>query len=131
MKPLENQNRNIPEMGESFDKNIFKRQVANLLRQNEISGVDLYAEELVIAFPVEANFILSEVNRMKEQCIQLRKIPDLKFDDYRTPEQRQFFYERLSKEPSMREKMKDVSQRVKTITEDETPLDGPDVRRFG
>jgi|GEM_PF-5540964 hypothetical protein len=133
MKPPENQNRYIPEMGETFDKNIFKRQVADFLRKNELDGIDLYVEELVISFPIEASFILTEVERMKAQRAQLAKNDDLKFDDYRSAEQRQTFYEGLSTEPSVREKMEDFSQRVETEIQEEepTPLSGPDVRYFG
>lgn len=55
---------------------------------------------------------------------------DLKFDDYRTSEQRQNFYEGLSKEPSMGEKIKGTSQNAKDKTEEPTPLSGPNVRCF-
>jgi len=41
----------------------------------------------------------------------MKKTNNFKFDDYRTPEQRQFFYEGLSKEPSMREKMEDIQKK--------------------
>ena len=132
MKPLLNRNREIPEMGEIFNPILFKRKIADLLRKNEPNLVNFYADEVAETFPEESRFVFTEVERLIKQRIKLLGI-DFKFDDYRTPDQRQFFYEGLSNEPSMREKTKDISQRVKTATQkdESTPLSGPDVRYFG
>ncbi len=81
MKPLENQNREIPEMGTSFDKTIFKRQVADLLRQNKPQEVNYYADEMVIFFPEESQFILNEVSRLLKQRMKLLGIPDPRESD--------------------------------------------------
>ncbi len=129
MKPLENQNREIPEMGETFDSILFKRKVADLLRKNEPNQVNWYADDLSNDFPEESLFIFTEVERLIKQRIKLLGIPDLRFDDYRTPKQRQIFYEGLSNEPSLREKMESL-QKMKQVPDDLPPLDGPDVRCF-
>lgn len=105
MKPAENQLREVPKMGNSFDTLLFKRKVADLLRQNKPQEVNYYASELSSSFPKERSFIFLEVSRMMKQRMCLLGIPDLKFDDYRTEEQRQIFYEGLSNEPPFGEKI--------------------------
>ena len=121
MKPSENQIREIPEMGSSFDATLFRRKVANFLRQNKPQEANYYASNTANSFPKEQLFIQLEVCRMIKQRINLLGLPDLKFDDARTEKQRQFFYEGLSNEPSLREKMEKINPLF---------LSGPDVRCF-
>jgi len=71
MKPSENQNREIPEMGERFDMILFKRKVADLLRKGEPREVNYYAEAISASFPKENKLVDLEVDRMIKQRIQL------------------------------------------------------------
>jgi hypothetical protein len=71
MKPAENQTRDIPEMGNSFDMILFKREVADLLRQNNPQEMDGYVSRISSNFPEERGFIQAESSRLSRQRMAL------------------------------------------------------------
>jgi hypothetical protein len=71
MKPSENQIREIPEMGSSFDMLLFKRKVADLLRQNRPQEVNYFASQVSSNFPEERCLIQAESSRLLRQRIDL------------------------------------------------------------